>query len=502
MGSGLGKRDAWIVIGLTLIAFVLRVYRLGATGFYYDEVFSLAIGTLPLPDLLIEVLDDRNTPPGYFLLGQLWYGIGRSEFVVRYLSIILGVLAVPAIYRLGKVVADARLGLIVAALLAVSPFHITHSQVARMYSMVTLFAIGANYFFLRLLERGRARDQLGYAVLTACGLYTHYFHAWIILAQMVFVVLARARYRAAVTRWLVALSGAGALFAPWFVVFVAAGGTTQARIAWIPPTNLSDLPLTLFAMSLGATSLVNHPVFFLVPGAFVALALGGWLGSRQAATRARANFLAIWFLLPIVLVFLISLDLPIANKRSVYADRYFIGELPALLLLIALGIRALWQKRPRVTAVVALALLAAILFTLQFHFHDPADAPIDWPRSVAYLRAQADPTRDVLTIYAGVILELAYYEPGITRRVVVELPSAQAPSAFDQQFAQFDPAPTHVWLVVPTGSSTGHGFPPSLDEQRAMAFADPLKRALDRRFALEEERSFPSVFITKYRVVK
>jgi hypothetical protein len=143
-----------------------------------------------------------------------------------------------------------------------------------------------------------------------------------------------------------------------------------------------------------------------------------------------------------------------------------------------------------------------MLFALQVHFHDPADAPIDWPRSVAYLRAQADPARDVLTIYAGVILELAYYEPGITRRVVVELPSAQSPSAFDQQFAQFDPAPTHVWLVVPTGSSTGHGFPLSLDEQRAMAFADPLKRGLDQRFAVEEEKLFPNIFITKYRVTK
>jgi len=502
MGNGSGKRDAWIVIGLTLVAFALRVYRLGAMGLYGDEFFNLAVGTLPFPEWLNWVFDDRNHPPGYYVICQWWYGIGRAEFIIRYLSVIFGVLAIPLLYRLGQVLVDKRVGLIAATLLAISPFHIEFSQIARMYSLVALCAIGASYFFLRLLARGRAQDALGYAALTACGLYTHYFHVWLVLAQMVFVVLEREKYRAALTRWFAALLGAGALFAPWLVVFFTTGGLTPIHISWIPPAQLADLPLTLFTSSLGATSLVNNPLFFFIPAAYAALALGGWASARQSLARTRANFVALWFLLPLIFVFLISFDLPIENKRAIYADRYFIGELPAWLLLIALGIRALWQRRPRWAMVLAGALLAVTMLVLQAQYSDPANAPEDWRGSVAYLNARADTACDVLTIYAGEILPLAYYEPSVARRIVVALPSAEAAATFDRQFAALDSVPMHVWLLLPTANVNVHGFPTRPDEQRQNAYADPLKRALDQRFTVEEEKLFSNVFIAKYRVVK
>lgn len=497
-------REHGLIAAVTLVAFGLRVLRLDASGLGYDELFSLAAGTLAFPDWLIAVFEDRVHPPGYYFLGQFWYGIGHAEFIVRYLSVVFGVLAIPLIYRLGKTVVDERLGLIAAALLTVSPFHIYYSQEARMYSLVAFLALGANYFFLRLLERGQARDAFGYVALTTFGLYTHYLYTMVVLAQMVFGVLARRTYRAALTRWFIALIGAGALFAPWFGAVMATGGLTQAGISWIPPANLSDLALTLFTQTLGATSLIDNPIFFFVPAASIAFAIGGWAITRadKSATRARVDFLAIWFLLPLVFVFLISLDLPIPGKRSVYHDRFFIAELPGLLLLIALGVRALWQKRPRVTATLALALVLPTILSLQILYFDPANAREDWRGSVAYLRAHADPARDVLVIYAGEVLPLAYYEPGIARRVVVWVPSDDAPDEFAKQFAAFDPAPAQVWFLVPTAGANKHGFFASWEEQRQNARADPLKRALDQRYAVESEKQFQAVFVTQYRVAR
>ena len=489
---------------LTFVAFALRLLRLDASGLGYDELFSLAAGTLPFPDWLIAVLEDRVHPPGYYFLGQFWYGIGHAEFIVRYLSVCFGVLAIPLIFHLGKTIVDKRLGLIAAALMTISPFHIYYSQEARMYSLIAFLAIGANYFFIRLLERGKVRDALGYVVLTTCGLYTHYLYAMVVLAQMVFVVLRRSTYRATLIRWFVALIGVGALYAPWLVAVFATGGLTQAGISWIPPAYPSDLALTFFTQSLGATSLVNNPIFFLVPAVYIVLAFGGWAVTRadKSATRARVDFLALWFLLPLVFVFLISLDLPIPNKRSVYHDRFFIAELPAFCLLIALGLRAMWRRYPRCFAMLAFVLLLPTIVSLQILYFDPANAREDWRGSVAYLRAQADPARDVLAIYAGEVLPLAYYEPGIARRIVVWVPSDDAPKVFDEQFAALNPKPTQIWFLLPTSGVNKHGFLPSWDEQRLMASADPLKRALDQWYAVESEKQFQRIFVTEYRVMK
>lgn len=489
---------------LVIVAFALRVFRLDASGLGYDELFSLAAGTLPYPDWMLAVLEDRVHPPGYYFLGQFWYGIGRAEFSVRYLSVCFGVLAIPVIYRLGEASVDERVGLIAAALLTVSPFHIYYSQEARMYSLVAFLALGANYFFIRLLERGKARNALGYVVLTTGGLYTHYLYTMVVLAQMVFVVLQRRTYRAMLTRWFAALIGVGALYAPWLVVVFATGGLAQAGISWIPPANLSDLALTVFTHSLGATSLVNNPIFFLVPAAYTALAIGGWIATRadKPAPRARVDFLAIWFWLPLLFVFLISLDWAIPNKRSVYHDRFFLAELPGLLLLVALGMRALWQRYPRGFVLLALGLLLPTIISLQILYFDPANARENWRDSVAYVRAQADPVRDVLAIYAGAILPLAYYEPGTMRRIVVWVPSDEALNAFDEQFAALNPKPAQIWFLLPTMGPSKHGFFPSWDEQRRRARADPLKRVLDQRFAVESEKLFQAVFVTRYRVVK
>ncbi len=502
--TGATWRDPGLIVALTLVAFGLRVFRLDASGLGYDELFSLAAGTLAFPDWLVAVFEDRVHPPGYYFLGQFWYGIGRAEFVVRYLSVIFGVLAIPLIYRVGKTIVDQRLGLIAAVLLTLSPFHIYYSQEARMYSLVAFLALGANYFFLRLLERGQARDGLAYAVLTTCGLYTHYLYTMVVLAQMVFMVLARRTYRAVLPRWFVALIGAGALFAPWLGAVLATGGLTHAGISWIPPANLADLALTLFTQTLGATSLIDNPIFFFVPAAYIVFAIGGWAVTRAdlSALRGRVDFLAIWFLLPLVFVFLVSLDLSIPNKRSVYHDRFFIAELPGLLLLIALGVRALGLRQARLMTALALVFGAATILSLQILYFDPANAREDWRGSVAYLRAQADPARDVLTIYAGEVLPLAYYEPGIARRIVMWIPTNDAPNEFNQQFAALNPAPAQIWFLLPTAGANKHGFFARWEEQRQNAHADPLKRVLDRRYVVESEKQFQAVFVTQYRVTK
>ncbi|MGB1252352.1 MAG: ArnT family glycosyltransferase [Candidatus Promineifilaceae bacterium] len=194
--SRLPNIEYLILIGLTLIAFALRVYRLDSVppGLRMDELSnSLVVSQL--------VLDGQ--PRFFFAEAEghegLWHVLqagfiaifGRNFWGFRGISVILGTLTVPLTYLVGKQILDKRLGLLAAACVSVSFWSLMYSRVATRHIAMGIFMLGAFYLFLRGLEIGRKRqaaesnktprlnsDLLWAGVITAIGLYT-YFAAWV-----------------------------------------------------------------------------------------------------------------------------------------------------------------------------------------------------------------------------------------------------------------------------------------------------------------------------------
>src|SRR5512139_3509135 len=96
------KSPAWLLIALLLIAFGLRVYHLDAQSFWSDEGLSLYRARLPLGEILSNVIvvppgvPTRDTnPPLYFIeAGALRLVAGESEYALRFVSVLAGVLLV------------------------------------------------------------------------------------------------------------------------------------------------------------------------------------------------------------------------------------------------------------------------------------------------------------------------------------------------------------------------------------------------------------------------
>jgi len=82
-------------------------------------------------------------PPLSYLLLHAWIQLfGDDEPVVRSLSVLFGVLAVPLIYGVAWQLLRRRLaGLLAALLLAVSPLHIWYGQETRMYALLTFLCL-------------------------------------------------------------------------------------------------------------------------------------------------------------------------------------------------------------------------------------------------------------------------------------------------------------------------------------------------------------------------
>lgn len=157
----------------TLVALLARLIGVNG-GLWIDEIYSLVRSfRAPLGVILTEYWGD-NHHPLYAVLAHLSRAaFGESAWSVRLPAVLFGVAAVPALYALGRLVANHREALLASLLLAVSYHHVWFSQNARGYSAIAFFAIVTTWAMLRGAETGRLRYFACYGVAAALGAYTH-----------------------------------------------------------------------------------------------------------------------------------------------------------------------------------------------------------------------------------------------------------------------------------------------------------------------------------------
>lgn len=160
-----------LTVILSLLAAGLRFYNLGSDSLWLDEIYTINSARFGLNG----GLNNPDHPPlFYWLTTGTLSTMGESEFIIRYLSAVAGVLAIPLMAVFGKVSGLPRSGLWAAFLLALAPFHIRYSQEARHYAWLMTFSL-ASYILLYLaLSRKKLRWWVYFALATVLNLYTHY----------------------------------------------------------------------------------------------------------------------------------------------------------------------------------------------------------------------------------------------------------------------------------------------------------------------------------------
>ncbi|HPO30649.1 MAG TPA: glycosyltransferase family 39 protein, partial [Candidatus Hydrogenedentes bacterium] len=139
-------RDPWLWAVVALAA-VLRLIRLGYNDLWHDEVHNLLCAEF-LADLLRYGHLASNHPPLPYILLRGWreLGFGPDEFSLRLLPALAGTLGVVTLYLLAELLFDRPTARWAALLLAVSPFHILHSQDLKEYIYLPTLAPLVGYF--------------------------------------------------------------------------------------------------------------------------------------------------------------------------------------------------------------------------------------------------------------------------------------------------------------------------------------------------------------------
>ncbi|HXV45009.1 MAG TPA: glycosyltransferase family 39 protein, partial [Anaerolineae bacterium] len=348
------RRTLFYLSGLTLIAlgFALRLYALAAESLWYDELLQLDIAQGALGSILPQLPRHAGVPLDY-LISHFWIQLGRGDNWVRLPAVMIGTLTLPVAYQLGRTLLGKGEGLLLMALLALSPFHVRYSQEARPYALVVLGVILAGYAFWRFRATGRWRDL---ALLQIAVLIFSLAHLFALVIFVPFLLFAAAdfvfgRNRVAATRSIGALLGT-ALVA--FILLLSLGygsalyySTTEFSKAVAEPEKFSaeaeekpnrgagpqvnDFFIKReIAGPLGAGD--SEPVLWLFNG------LAG-LGLLYLLTRKRyalSWLLSVWVITPIVLIVAF-----LVYRGTFFASRYIISALPAYLLLLTVGILAL-----------------------------------------------------------------------------------------------------------------------------------------------------------------
>lgn len=205
-------RDRVALVVILGVAALMRTWELQLNSLTMDEIAGLSLARLNVEQIMRA---PDSFPPVYPLLLSVWLRIVPSAPDSRWLSVLFGVAAVAAVWALARTLAGRRVAAWSAAILALLPFHVWHSQEARCYAFYVLLAACCWWLFLLARESGRPLHWAGFVVATIAGLFTHYHFAAVLAGPVALAGLDRYRARLPGGAWVALLA-----LAPFGVLWV------------------------------------------------------------------------------------------------------------------------------------------------------------------------------------------------------------------------------------------------------------------------------------------
>lgn len=172
-----------------LIGTILRFYNLGENSLWKDEIFSLIRSSQQLSSILFEELPFGTRSPLHHIFIHFALFFGKSEFIVRLQSVLLGIFSIVLIYNLGKLLFnDQKVGLVAAFLMTLSPLHLEYSREARYYSYVVFLSLLSISFFYKMISEKKWRWFIIFPLVTIANLATHATALLILIPQLAFLI--------------------------------------------------------------------------------------------------------------------------------------------------------------------------------------------------------------------------------------------------------------------------------------------------------------------------
>jgi len=379
--------ESLLLVVIVLIAFALRTWRLAGT-------VHIMIDELHFEDAVIHLWRVEDTPilqpmngiaafPFTFAYMQRWWValLGPDFLGLRFMSVVVGTLTVPALYLLGSALFERRTGLIAAALLAVFPPHIHFSRLALNNIADPLFGTLALAFLVRGLRRNSGSDYVLAGV--NLGLATYFYEGGRLLFLVVFcawlgAILVLKRPRAQVWNLLTMSLVALLVAAPYYVTSLRSDLSLASRLTnegirarYLLEALRTESPLRVLADHFD--NALKYTIFHMIYspdssqfyyGGYTGILM--WylvpffiLGLFYLAFRFRAAGALLWLW---IVLGILGISLVVSTDWTVR----FVALFPAMILVVAVGLHhsaqlAKWGRLSQPALYGLLGLIVGIL---------------------------------------------------------------------------------------------------------------------------------------------
>ncbi len=185
----LKNKTFWVMLFIVVLGTLLRLIFIDKPdGLWNDEYVSWAVASIPFGKNFINaVLGQCHMPLYYLYIKFFVHFFGNNDIMLRLTSLVPGVFAIIAMYFAGKEIKDNKLGILCAAIAALSSFLIYFSQEVRFYELLFLFSALLLIFTVRL---GKTQTSLNFAMYVLSNLLiilTHTIGFVFVLLNMMFM---------------------------------------------------------------------------------------------------------------------------------------------------------------------------------------------------------------------------------------------------------------------------------------------------------------------------
>jgi 4-amino-4-deoxy-L-arabinose transferase-like glycosyltransferase len=425
-----------ICLALFLTAMGFNLYRIGDPSIWFDEALSVTRAQQSLPVLFKIVSVTQPNMALYYFLLHFWlsfmslFGVHATEAVVRFPSALFSALDTLILYLLARRFFGSLLAIFAAIFYLLNTLQLTYAQDTRAYTLQLLFLSLSWYALFVLfssdLSERRARNWwIGYVLFSTLAMYTQLFTELVLATQALGIALLfivpnawRTRIRGQIRLLIISWICIVLLSAP--ILYASRVG---AKTAWLPVPHLSDIYNLFLTISAQSKILLGLFGLGILLGLFVVLLAAlprgqnalkqlALLPTDAAAEKAwqrrllqilpLAMFLLCWMLCPVAISYIVS-----QKSTHLFSPRYLVVILPALFLLVILGLSTLrWR------AVQLLFALCLLLLCLRYipNYYNNAQGE-DWRTGSQWLQ-QHYQASDGLICYdnsEGCALDIEYY---------------------------------------------------------------------------------------------
>ncbi len=170
----LKNRYSQALLVLFGVGFILRFFNLGFNSLWLDEATTLTYAIKGYSGIWSSVQNEFH-PPLFYWIEHFMLIFGDSEFVLRFMPALFGVLAIPVFYLIGREAVGREVGIIAALLVTVSPFQIYYSQDARSYTMILLFFSISLLAYIYALKSRDLKWWIIFGIASAVAFWSHYY---------------------------------------------------------------------------------------------------------------------------------------------------------------------------------------------------------------------------------------------------------------------------------------------------------------------------------------